>query len=63
MPLAGIIGSLTRVLRAVTGVADGERLSPLLIGVYTYLGLIALVLVFAWVTGTPLECATGACRS
>ncbi len=51
MGIGGIIGVLARGLRAVAGLQPGERLPAPLVAVYSYLGLIALVLIFAWLTG------------
>ena len=56
--IAAIIAALGRGLRLLTGTQAGEALSPWLVGLYSFLGLTALALVFAWLTGTPLACVT-----
>jgi len=56
MGIGGIIDMLARGLRAVLGLQAGQAVGPLLKGVYIFLGLTALALVFAWLTGTPLGC-------
>ncbi|MEA2139329.1 MAG: hypothetical protein QOG56_2479 [Solirubrobacteraceae bacterium] len=58
MGIGAIIDLLARGLRAVLGLQSGQATTPLLVALYSYLGLIALVLVFAWLTGTPLACLT-----
>ncbi|MDQ3721658.1 MAG: hypothetical protein M3376_01005 [Actinomycetota bacterium] len=50
---------LVALIRRLAGLREGEAWSRLLIAVYAALALIAIVLLLAWLTGTPLECAAG----
>ena len=56
MGISAIIGALSRLLRGLSGMREGDEWTPLRICIYSFLGLVALALVFAWLTATPLEC-------
>lgn len=54
--------ALTNRLRILAGLEKGDTLHPLMIALYSILGLTFIVLVLALITGTPLECIpTGGC--
>ncbi len=59
MGISTIIGALARGLRRLLVMEADQAWTPLRVGIYTFLGLIALMLGFAWLTATPLECITG----
>lgn len=54
--------ALTNRLRILAGLQEGETLHPLMIALYSLLGLTFIVLLLALVTGTPIDCIpTGGC--
>lgn len=61
--LKSAYAALVRRLRMMAGLDAGETLHPLMVALYSILGLTFIVLVLALVTGTPLDCvATGGCE-
>jgi len=53
-----IAGAVRQRLRAMTGLEQGQSWTPWRIALYTFFALAALALLFAWITGQPLACAT-----
>jgi hypothetical protein len=49
-----------RVFKALAGQDRDKPVGPYVIALYGYLFLIAMVLLLAWITGTPAECVAGA---
>ncbi|MDP2712337.1 MAG: hypothetical protein Q8O56_14055 [Solirubrobacteraceae bacterium] len=48
-----------RVFKSLAGIERDQPASAFVIAFYGMLFLVAMSLVVAWVTGTPLECAAG----
>ena len=48
---------VARLFKTLAGQDRDEPMASYVIGLYTFLSGIALMLVSAWVTGMPLECA------
>lgn len=60
--LKAFYAALVKRLRFLAGLQDGETLHPLMIALYSILGLSFVVLLLAVITSTPLECIpSGGC--
>lgn len=60
--LKAFYAALVKPLRFLAGLDEGDTLHPLMVALYSILGLTFIVLVLALITGTPLECVpTGGC--
>ena len=55
----GVMQRLVAVVRRLSGLREGESWNRVQIAVYAGLALLAIVLLIAWLTGTPLGCVAG----
>ncbi|MGI8728919.1 MAG: hypothetical protein ACR2LK_02825 [Solirubrobacteraceae bacterium] len=61
--IKSIYAAIAQRLRKLAGLEEGETLHPLMVALYSILGLTFIILLLAAVTGTPLECLpTGLCE-